>query len=242
MVGTEHSGQAEVDSAGNIEVTSQFFGANGDDAQITSTASWTEAFNFAAGDTATFDFFIPGGVIAFEANNVSGLVGSFGVAVLLNGNDIFSTFTEVTTSVGTPTQESDLAVSESGTTLTRTFATGPAAGFGLTGAGFSFGPYTGSLDLATDAVVGTNTLLYVMQSEVSPFIGETSAIASIGDPLGLNTGSPPGSASLTSGPAIAAPAPAPLALLLIGLTLVLFVRSGASALIGPTTAATARSR
>ena len=64
-----------------------------------------------------------------------------------------------------------------------------------------------------------------MQSTVGDFIGETSAIASIGDPLRVNTGQP--GVTLTAGPGgpvVTTPAPGSSLLLLIGLLLVVTSR------------------
>ena len=61
-----------------------------------------------------------------------------------------------------------------------------------------------------------------MQSTVGDFIGETSAIASIGDPLRVNTGQP--GVTLTAGPVVTTPAPGSSLLLLIGLLLVVTSR------------------
>jgi hypothetical protein len=215
VVGAEHSGRADVDSAGNIGTTAGFFGANGVTADIVSTAIWEDTFIYNVGDTATFDFFIPGGVIAFEANSVSGLNGSIGVAVVLNGVPIFSSLSEVQTLAGTPTTAADLLLTQTGTALSASFANGLADSLGLTGAGYTFGSFTGSFDLSTDALVGANALTYVMHSTVGDFIGETSAIASIGDPLRVNTGQP--GVTLTAGPGgpvVTTPAPGSSLLLL----------------------------
>ena len=45
VVGAEHSGRADVDSAGNIGTTAGFFGANGVTADIVSTAIWEDTFS-----------------------------------------------------------------------------------------------------------------------------------------------------------------------------------------------------
>lgn len=188
-----YEGQGAADSAGNLGVSAAFLGgAGGNLITVGASATWTETFDYLSGP-ATFDFFIPGAAIGFEANNVSGLMGSFLVEILLNGSSIFNAGATVTTTSLTPRVETDLSLMQTGTSLTPIFATdiAPPFGepFGLGSAGYRFGPFSGSL--ALNPLVGiTNEIVYRMSAEVTGNPGETSAIASIGDPLNLNQQNP----------------------------------------------------
>jgi hypothetical protein len=193
-------------------VSAEFFGANGTPARITAGASWRDTFS---GPSARFDFFIPEAAIGFEANNVDDLFGSFFVEVLLNGTSVFSAGTDLRTVDGTPQTEDDLELTHTGTTeLTATFDTDIAPSFDLGGAGYRFGAFQGSLDLLGGA--GTNTVVYNMRSLVEGLIGETSALAFVGDPLDLEQ-QPRGVTLIPGGDGPDVPVPASFWLMFAGL-------------------------
>jgi len=213
-------GQGAADSAGNLGVSAAFLGAGGGAITVGASALWTDTFNFVSGP-ATFDFFIPGAAIGFESNNVPGLSGSFLVDILLNGSSIFSAGAALAMNPNSPNGASpsvatDLLLTQTGTPLTSTFATNIAPSFGtpigVGSAGYRFGPYSGSLALSP--LVGMNTIEYSMQAMVSGSRGETSAIASIGDPLSLSQ--QPFGATLTVAHAHAVSVPEPTTLSLLG--------------------------
>ena len=210
VIGSEYAGRGASDSSGRLAVSAEFFGASGTFAEIRGGSSWTETFDATAGTPALFDFFIPGAAIGFEANNVDGLVGSFMVEVLFNGDSVFSASAEVETLAGTPQSAGDLRLTQSGEILNAVFGTGIAPSFGLVGAGYRFNSFSGSLDLT--AIDGTNTIVYSMSSLVDGLIGETSALASIGDPLNLSAQE---GVTLTVD-TVAAPIPEPSTILLLG--------------------------
>lgn len=182
-----YAGQGAADAAGNLGVSAAFLGAGGGSVTVGASAMWTDTFNFVSGP-ATFDFYIPSAAIAFESNNVPGLSGSFLVDILLNGSSIFSAGATVATTSASPRVATDLALTQTGTSLTPTFATDIAPSFGapigVGSAGYRFGAFLGNL--ALNPLVGMNTIEYSMQAMVSGSLGETSAIASIGDPLNLS--------------------------------------------------------
>jgi hypothetical protein len=212
VTGTEHTGQGAADISGKLAASAEFFGASGTQSRITGEALWTDTFS---GPSARFDFVIPEAAIGFEANNVPSLFGSFFVDISLNGVSVFSAGAEITTILGTPQNPGDLQLTQTGTTdLTAVFATDIAPTFGLGGAGYRFDTFTGSLDLLGGA--GTNTVEYRMSSLVDGLIGETSALAFVGDPLNLSQ--QPGGVTLIPGVGPAVPVPSPVWLMLIGLT------------------------
>jgi len=212
VVGGEYRGQGGATAAGQLGTTAQFFGASGTFATITAGASWTETFNATAGSTATFDFFIPDAAIGFTSNNVPGLIGSYEVDIVFNGTSIFDAFGEVQLTNGFPVGPSDFSLDQQGTSLSTTFATDILVD-GAPGRGYRFGAFSGSLNLTP--VAGLNTLVYSMTTMVDGLIGETRALASIGDPL--NLAQQPAGANLTVG---GGPAPVPepntLVLMLLG--------------------------
>lgn len=211
----EYAGRGASDSSGRLAASADFYGASGTRAIIEGEATWTETFDSSAGASAIFDFFIPGAAIGFWANNVPGLIGSYNVDILFNGTSVFNAYSEVQTLVGTPVSESDLSLTQSGTVLNASFASDVAPGFGGNEAGYRFDPFNGSLDLT--AIDGTNTISYSMYAVVDGLIGETSAIASIGDPLNLSQ--QPAGVTLTSDtdtPPGPAPVPEPATMLLFG--------------------------
>lgn len=219
VVGNEYRAWGASDFAGHLGVSAEFLGASGGPVTVGASATWTETFDFLSGP-ATFDFFIPGAAIGFEANNVSGLIGSFSVDILLNGVSIFSSFSQVETLSPFLFSPADLLLTQTGTALTSTFATDVVPSFtqpiGLPSAGYRFGQYSGSL--ALNPLVGMNTIQYSMQAMVAGSLGETGAIASIGDPLNLNQQLP--GVTLTTPPvkhAVSVPEPGTLALFGIGL-------------------------
>ena len=110
---------------------------------------------------------------------------------------------------------------QTGTILTSSFdPVSVAPGFG---AGYVFNSYGDSLSLAPN--VGVNTLVYSMTAFVRGLIGETSAIAYIGDPVNLSQsgGNPgiPGSTLTISGDI--SPVPVPAAFWLFGTALIGFI-------------------
>lgn len=210
--GGEHAGRGAANVGGKLGVSAEFFGASGTQATITAGSSWTDSFS---GPSARFDFFIPAAAVGFWANNVPRLSGSFFVEILLNGVSVFSAGANARTLVGTPRFPGDIELIQTGTTnLVATFATDVAPTFGLGGAGYRFEAFSGGLDLLGG--VGDNTVEYRMSSLVEGLIGETSALAFVGDPLSLSQ--QPGGVSLTPGnDGATVPAPAPIWLMLIGL-------------------------
>jgi hypothetical protein len=210
--GDEHTGRGAAEVGGKLAVSAGFFGANGIQASISGGSSWTDSFS---GPRARFDFFIPEAAIGFEANNVNDLFGSVFVEILLNGVRVFSAGADVRALAGTPRTPDDVELTQTGTTdLVGSFATDIAPSFGLGGAGYGFAAFTGSLDLLGD--VGTNLVEYRMSSLVEGLIGETSALAFVGDPLNLSQ--QPGGVSLTPGGDVpTVPEPAPIWLMLMGL-------------------------
>ncbi len=222
VVGSEHTGRGASDATGRLGVSAEFLGASGTTASIGANATYTDTFDYVTG-SSTFDFFIPSAAIGFEANNVPGLTGSFLVEVFLNGVNIFTTGSTVETIAGTPQDPADLLLTQSGTLLTSVFDTGIADSFGLGGAGYRFNPFSGSLDVSP--LIGTNTISYSMDARVNGLIGETSAIASIGDPLNLSQ--QPAGVTLTVNSGTApVPEPGTLALLIAGIVGMGFSKRG----------------
>jgi hypothetical protein len=129
---------------------------------------------------------------------------------------VFSAGADVLTGQnGRPQTGNDLELIHTGTTeLRATFATDVAPSFGLGGAGYRFGAFQGSLDLLGGA--GTNTVVYNMSSLVEGLIGETSALAFVGDPLDLAQ-QPGGVTLIPGGDGPDVPVPAPFWLMFAGL-------------------------
>jgi hypothetical protein len=217
LIESEYRGQSGATAAGQLGTTAQFFGASGTFATITAAANWTETFDATASSTATIDFFIPDAAIGFTSNNVPGLIGSYEVAILFNGTSIFDAFGEVELTSNSP---DIFSLDQQGTILSATFASDIPID-GATGSGYRFGAFSGSLNLSP--VAGVNTLEYSMTTMVAGLIGETGALASIGDPL--NLAQQPAGANLTVG---GGPSPVPepntLVMMLLGGLTMLLVR------------------
>lgn len=211
---SQFSATAASNAAGQLGVTAEFFGAAGVRANLTATATWTETITSSADSEVEFDFFIPGGAIGFQANNVPGLSGGFFVEVLFNGSPVFISTAEVQTLDNSPVDEADYLLNQEGTALPATFATGVAPGFDDGGSGFLFGALSRTLILTP--IVGDNTIQYTMRAEVDGLIGETAALASIGDPLNLSQSGPGSSVTIIPGGA-QVPEPTTTVLLLAGL-------------------------
>ncbi len=189
---------AAADDSGRLATSAAFSGANGTQAVITATASWSDTFSAAAGTPARFDFFVPGGAIGFEANNVKPLKGGYTIEIEFNGAQVFFASGEVETADGSPEDLDDVVLTQTGTVIGSTFANGISDDiFASPGAGYLFDAFRGSLDLVT--ISGDNTITYAMTVFVEGLIGETSALASIGDPLDL-TVNPGIDLQLDSGP------------------------------------------
>lgn len=183
--GNEARATAAADDSGRLATLAEFSGANGTQATVTATANWSETFAASAGTAAKFDFFIPGGAIGFEANNVGPLAGGYRVEIKFNGAQVFLATGEVVTTNNTPEDPGHVMLTQTGTIIGSSFANGISDDiFGSPGAGYRFDPFTGSLDLV--AIDGDNTISYTMTVFVQGLIGETSALASIGDPLDLS--------------------------------------------------------
>lgn len=217
----ESDAHAAADDGGHLAAQATFNGAQGQYTNVIANAAWTENFTANAGSSATFDFFIPQALLGFGANNVSNLNGGFAVDISLNGVSQFSATAEILTTGSFPSTPADMPLEQTGTILTSSFISGSVApGFG---AGYVFNSYGDSLDLAP--VAGDNTLVYTMSTFVRGLIGETSAIAYIGDPLSLSQsgGNPgiPGSTLTVDGGV--PPVPVPAAIWLFGTALVGFI-------------------
>ena len=207
--------------SGHLAAQATFNGAQGRYTNVIANATWSETFTANAGSSATFDFFIPQALLGFGANNVSNLNGGFAVDISLNGVSQFSATAEVLTTGSFPSTPADMPLVQTGTILTSSFNSGSVApGFG---AGYVFNSYGDSLSLAP--IAGDNTLVYTMSAFVRGLIGETSAIAYIGDPLSLsqsggNPGIPGSSLTIDSG---VPPVPVPAAIWLFGTALIGFI-------------------
>ena len=220
----ESEAHAAADDGGHLAAQATFNGAQGQYANIIANATWTETFTATTGSSATFDFFIPQALLGFGANNVSNLNGGFAVDISLNGVSQFSATAEILTTGSFPSTPADMPLVQTGTILTSSFdPVSVAPGFG---AGYVFNSYGDSLSLAPN--VGVNTLVYSMTAFVRGLIGETSAIAYIGDPvnLSLSGGNPgiPGSMLTIDGGV--SPMPIPAAVWLFGTALVGLVGFG----------------
>lgn len=214
--GGEAQAQSAADVGGQLGASASFFGAGGDQAEVSASASWSESFISTAGSSAQFDFFIPGAAIGIQANNVCCLQGGYDIKIQFNGDDIFSA-TGVLTQVpepsgfnNFPSDPDDVNLVQTGTILAPTFTNGIAEWFGGpgNGAGYLFGSFGDSLTLNPQD--GDNFLIYTMDVFVLGLIGETSAIASIGDPFALTQNGPDPSimgATLSFG---GGPSPVPL--------------------------------
>lgn len=209
----EYRGQGGATAAGQLGTSAQFFGASGTSATITAGASWSKTFDATAGSTATFEFFIPGAAIGFTSNNVPRLIGSYDVEIVFNGNSIFDAFGEVELTNGFPLLPSDFSLDQQGTLLSATFANDFLID-GNIGGGYRFGAFSGNLNLSP--VAGVNTIEYSMTTMVDGLVGETGALASIGDPL--NLAQQPAGANLTvnSGRPPVVPEPSTLVVMLLG--------------------------
>lgn len=212
----EASGLAASDDSGRLAASASFSGANGTFATVQADATYSETFTGTAGSPGMLKFFIPGATIGFSANNVAPLLGGYEVKVSFNGDTLFSSTADVETLSGSPVIESDLLLTQSGTILDSSFATG-LIGFGLPDAGYVFDSFTRTLDLPS--ITGDNIITYSMRVFVEGLIGETAAIASIGDPLDLSQN--PG-VELTIGSTVP-PVPVPAAVWLFGTALIGFV-------------------
>lgn len=184
VTNNEVRGQSVSNASGHLATSASFYGFCCQVTNVSAEASWTETFVATAGSTAQFNFFIPGAAIGFNANNSGPLSGGYSVEILLNGVSQFLATADVTTTVGTPKTAADLSLTQTGTILNSTFATGIAQTMVLEGAGYRFDAFGGSLNLSP--VTGDNILTYSMSVFVNGPIGETSAVASIGDPLNLS--------------------------------------------------------
>lgn len=212
----EASGLAASDDSGRLAASASFSGANGTFATVRADASYSKTFTSTAGSLDMFKFVIPGATIGFSANNVAPLLGGYEVKVLFNGATLFSSKADVETVSGSPVEESDLSLTQSGTILDSSFATG-LFGFGLPDAGYVFDSFTGIFDLPS--ITGDNVITYSMSVFVDGLIGETAAISSIGDPLDLSQN--PG-VELTIGSTVP-PVPVPAAVWLFGTALIGFI-------------------
>lgn len=168
-------------TGGQLAANANWNGAQGQRAHVSATATWEEQFVATAGSSAEFSFHIPQALIGFGANNVRNLYGGFSVDISLNNSSVFSASASVLTTGAFPSTAADMPLVESGPLTWSFSSTDVEPGFG---AGYVFDPFTGLLNL--DPVDGDNTLSYTMTAFVIGLIGETSAIAYIGDPLSLS--------------------------------------------------------
>ena len=218
----EYRGQGGATVAGQLGTTASFFGASGTFAKVTGSASWTKTFDAAAGSTATFDFFIPEAAIGFISNNVPGLIGSYNVDIVFNGASIFDALGEVQLTGSFPVDPIDFSLDQQGTILSATFADDILIDDEI-GRGYRFGAFSGRLNLSP--VAGVNTIEYSMTTMVDGLIGETGALASIGDPL--NLAQQPAGANLTvnGGDSPVVPEPSTLVIMLLGGLVMLLYRN-----------------
>jgi MYXO-CTERM domain-containing protein len=175
---------AAADDSGRLATSAEFSGSSGTQALVTATSSWSETFSASAGSNAKFDFYIPGGAIGFEANNAGPLEGGYRVEIEFNGAQVFLATGDVAATSKTPETADHVSLTQTGTVIGSSFDNGISDDiFGSPGAGYRFDEYIGSLDLVS--IDGDNTISYTMTVFVQGLIGETSALASIGDPLDL---------------------------------------------------------